>query len=92
MNRLIGKTAVITGGATRHSRPTARAVPPSGERLRGILVRLETDGQKDDSASELRQAAVDSELAGGHEAAVRRREEGSQTIVDVTDALGVPPV
>src|ERR1700732_5381996 len=28
--------------------------------------------------SELRQAAVDSDLAGGHEAAVRRREKGSR--------------
>src|ERR1700676_1088003 len=30
------------------------------------------------SASELRKAAVDGDLAGGHEAAVRRREKGSR--------------
>ena len=30
------------------------------------------------SASDLRQAAVDGDLAGGHEAAVRRREKGSR--------------
>src|ERR1700733_11961281 len=30
------------------------------------------------SLSELRKAAVDGELAGGHEAAIRRREEGSR--------------
>ena len=43
-----------------------------------LLLRHPCGGRDRCSASELRQAAVHGELAGGHEAAVRRRQEGSR--------------